>query len=534
MEVEENSNPLKIEENRERLIKLLSKITKDRGKPSNSWEMTALLEIYGLRDIDAEKEYGYEDLFDMGDDIFKLVDTYEYPQKVANFEPNPNKIKRIVYHYIEGLAFAMPMIVQIMFTLVLGYAIWSSLDYDLEIATVIAVGTFVALVVTGPTAQAIGRKGLYYIKLEEYALASASVRLLYFLGIIGIFILAILLYLIQLFFHIFVDYYYLVMIIFYILLSLFFLNASVYYMHEEHGRLLLHVIFGMILVYIFHSIFKVELPNAQFYTILILDIEMTLLIFWKLRKLRKRSESAEGYMLPKASIMFYSLIPFYAYGFLYFLFLILDRVVAWTVPDLAKPYFIWFNVAYELGLDWALIALVLLMGFTEAGIYEFMYIMNSIIAKYKFNQSKEFAKEISRFMKKFLLIYFISSFFIMLFVYFSIKIGVFFFEIEQLKIFLIEPTPFVFWFAAIAYIFLVASLLNILFLFAMSRQKTPVKYILYSTIINLIIGIILSRMISYEYAVFGLLAGTIILYFSTYNYTRRAINRLDYFYYSAF
>ena len=261
---------------------------------------------------------------------------------------------------------------------------------------------------------------------------------------------------------------------------------------------------------------------------------MTILIFLKLRKLRKQSESAEGFMLPKASIMFYSLIPFYTYGFLYFLFLILDRVVAWSVPDIAKPYFIWFNVPYELGLDWALIALVLLMGFTEAGIYEFMYIMNSIIAKYKFNESQKFADEVSRFMKKFLIIYFVSSFFIMILVHYLIKIGVFIFEIPQLKIFLQEPTPFVFWIAAVSYIFLVGSLLNILFLFAMSRQKTPVKYILISTIINLIIGIILSRVVGYEYAVFGLLFGTVFLYFSTYNYTRKAINKLDYYYYSAF
>lgn len=525
---------VKIEANREVLTTLLEKITQNRGKPTDAWEVTALLEVYGLRDIDAKKDYGYDDLFDMGEDVYELIDIYTYPQKIVNLEPNPNRVKRITKHYLEGLAFAMPMIVQIMFTLVLGYAIWSSLDYDLEIATVIAVGTFLALVVTGPTAQAIGRKGLYYIKLEEYALASASVKLLYFLGIVGIFILALVLYLVQLFFHVFIDYYYLVMIIFYILLSVFFLNASVYYMHEQHGRLLMHVVLGMILVYLMHSVFKIALPDAQFYTILILDFEMTILIFLKLRKLRKQSESAEGFMLPKASIMFYSLIPFYTYGFLYFLFLILDRVVAWSVPDIAKPYFIWFNVPYELGLDWALIALVLLMGFTEAGIYEFMYIMNSIIAKYKFNESQKFADEVSRFMKKFLIIYFVSSFFIMILVHYLIKIGVFIFEIPQLKIFLQEPTPFVFWIAAVSYIFLVGSLLNILFLFAMSRQKTPVKYILISTIINLIIGTILSRVVSYEYAVFGLLFGTVFLYFSTYNYTRKAINKLDYYYYSAF
>lgn len=525
---------MKIEANKEQLLELLKKITENRGKPGNALEMTALLEIFGLRDIDAKNEYGYEDLFDMGEDLYELVDTYEYPQKFLELEPIPNRVKRITVHYIEGLAFAMPMIIQIMFTLLLGYAIWSSLDYDLEIATVIAVGTFLALVVTGPTAQAIGRKGLYYIKLGEYALASRTVKLLYLIGLLFIFFTAIILIIIQFIFTIFIDYYYFVMIVFFVLLSIFFLNVSIYYMREEHLRLLGHVVVGMILVYFSHSVFKVRLPDAQFYIILILDIYMTVLIFLKLRQMHKQSDTAEGFVLPKASILFYSLVPFYTYGFLYFLFLVLDRVIAWSVPTEFKPYFIWFNVPYELGLDWALIGLVLLMGFTEAGIYEFMYIMNKIIVKYKFNEEKKFASEVRSFFNKFLIIYFISSILIMILVYLFIKYTGIYFDIPQLRIFLNEPTPFIFWFAAVSYVFLVGSLLNILFLFSMSRQTLPVRYILYATLVNFIVGIILSRSISYEYAVFGLLAGCIYLYFSTFRYIRKAINKLDYFYYSAF
>ena len=34
-------------------------------------------------------------------------------------------------------------------------------------ATVIALGTFLALIVTGASAQAIGRKGLFYLKQGE-------------------------------------------------------------------------------------------------------------------------------------------------------------------------------------------------------------------------------------------------------------------------------------------------------------------------------------------------------------------------------
>ena len=41
-------------------------ITKDKGKPLDFWEISALLEIYGIRDIDAKNEYGFENVFEMG------------------------------------------------------------------------------------------------------------------------------------------------------------------------------------------------------------------------------------------------------------------------------------------------------------------------------------------------------------------------------------------------------------------------------------------------------------------------------------
>jgi len=54
------------------------------------------------------------------------------------------------------------------------------------------------------------------------------------------------------------------------------------------------------------------------------------------------------------------------------------------------------------------------------------------------------------------------------------------------------------------------GLMNILFMFSFSRQNFSVKAIFTASIVNLLIGVILSRMFGLEYAIYGLLFGSIV------------------------
>ena len=514
---------------------LYNEITKDKGKPLDHWEITALLEIYGIRDIDAKKEYGFENVFEMGKYMMRYIDTKTYPSKsLVNWEKLPKFSVRVVKNYIRGLAFAMPMFVQIFFTLSIGYAIWSGMNMDKAKATVIALGTFLALIVTGASAQAIGRKGLFYIKQEEYILASNVTKSLFNVGLSLIAAIGFLLMLFNFFFEILPAYYFFVLIMFYFLLSFLFLNISVYYMFEEYTKILLFFLLGMIFVYISHTLFKIKLPEAQFVALVILDIIISFFAYRKVINLKRKNDIAEGEGTPRASILFYSLIPFYMYGFLYFIFLVTDRIVAWSTNVQAKPYFIWFNVPYELGLDWALIVLILLMGLTEISIHEFMYRINDKIVKYKFDQYMDFNNSILGYFKKFNTIYLILSIVIILLTYFVLYFIDKFADIEYVQHFFQGFTPFVYWIAAISYAFLVNGLMNILFIFSFSRQDFSVKSIAVGTFINLTVGMILSRMIGLEFAVLGLFTGSIIFWTISHNYTTTMLKKLEFYYYSSF
>ncbi len=516
------------------LTLLYNNITKERGKPLDFWEVAALLEIYGIRDIDAQKEYGFSDVFEMAKYMMRYIKTKEYPSKsLVNWEELPSVGIRIVKNYIRGLAFAMPMFVQIFFTLSIGYAIWSGMNMDKAKATVIALGTFLALIITGASAQAIGRKGLFYLKQEEMILASNITKVLITFGFIIVVAVGIGLMLINFFFEVLPAYYFFIMIMFYFLLSFLFLNISIYYMFEEYTKILLYFILGIILVYIAHSLFKIKLPEAQFISLVILDFILFVLSFLKVTNIKK-NVSSEGEGTPRASLLFYSLLPFYLYGLLYFVFLVTDRIVAWSTNVVYKPYFIWFDVPYELGLDWALVALVLLMGFTEISIHELMYRINDAVVKYKYKEYKKFNNTIYNFYKKFNIVYLILSIVIIIIVFLSVYIVYKTTDIEYVQNFFHSYTPFVYWIAAISYAFMVNGLMNVLFIFSFSRQYFSLRSIAVAVFINLIIGIILSRMFGLEYAVVGLLFGSIAFWWLSYRYATKMFKNLVFYYYSSF
>ncbi len=517
------------------LSSLYNNITKDRGKPLDFWEIAALLEIYGIRDIDAQKDYGFNTVFEMGKYMMQYVETKTYPVKsLVSWEELPSFWIRIFKNYIRGLAFAMPMFVQIFFTLSIGYAIWSGINMDKTKATVIALGTFLALIVTGASAQAIGRKGLFYLKQSEMILASNVTKVLFNVGLFLVLVVGIVLMMFNFFFEILPSYYFFVLIMFYFLLSFLFLNISIYYMFEEYTKILYFFLLGMVFVYIAHSLLKIKLPEAQFVALIALDIILSFFSYKKIRDLKRKNAISEGEGTPRASILFYSLIPFYLYGFLYFIFLVTDRIIAWSSSVEAKPYFIWFDVPYELGLDWALIALVLLMGLTEISIHEFMYRINDMIIKYKYRDYQAFNDKVYLFFKRFNLVYLVLSIIIIIVTYLVVFVIYKVTELSYVENFFNGYTPFVYWIAAVSYAFMVNGLMNVLFIFSFSRQNFSVKSITIATFANVTLGMILSRMFGLEYAVFGLLLGSILFWGLSFNYAVNMFRKLEFYYYSSF
>lgn len=231
--------------------------------------------------------------------------------------------------------------------------------------------------------------------------------------------------------------------------------------------------------------------------------------------------------------MFYTLVPFYIYGFLYFAFLIVDKIIAWSVVNGINPYFIWFDVPYELGVDWALLVLILLMGMAEVSIYEFIYRINGDIKNIKCHEYQKFNNKLKSFYDVFNMIFLLVSMFIVFFIYFLFYWLYKDYHIEYLADFFIGYTPYVYWVASISYMFLVHALINVLFIFSFSRQLFVTKVTFIAVVVNIIVGIILSRAFSLEYSVVGLLFGSIVFWYYSFSYSKKMFKDLDFYYYSS-
>lgn len=96
-----------------------------------------------------------------------------------------------------------------------------------------------------------------------------------------------------------------------------------------------------------------------------------------------------------------------------------------------------------------------------------------------------------------------------------------------------DVTLFVLFWGILSYIILAFCLMNAVILFALSQANLVVKAIIPSTLLNFIIGFLLSRWVSYEYAVLGLFIGTVLLCILSTKAMIKVFKNLDYYLYAA-
>jgi len=214
----------------------------------------------------------------------------------------------------------------------------------------------------------------------------------------------------------------------------------------------------------------------------------------------------------------------------------MDRILAWSAGPPPPEYIIWFNTPYELGMDWALISLVITIAMLEFSVHSFS--KNLIPAQKKATISK--TKLFNRFFKRFyikqvLLLLVIGSLSIIGTYYGVLSLRIFENEVPEIADFFANPMTYkVFWMASIGYLFLIYGLLNSLFFFTLNRPELVMYAMIGSLFVNFIVGYLCSRIFGLEFAVIGLIAGSIVFATVTAILAKRFFKHLDYFYYSAY
>ncbi len=520
----------------DRIPALAARILSAIEYPKDHWEVAAHLEVSGIRDVDARQEYGCVNVFDLARRITALAGglALAAPRRPARLAP---LLWRFVRGYMHGLLFSMPMAAQAFAMILFGYSLWAWVNFSTREATAIALGTVTSFIVTGGYTQAISRRGLFYINQAEDILTKAICYRIFLLGLVAVIAVGLLLAAANVVF----EFLPLDMAsraeLYYFLLSLLWLSFSILYMLRRQALLTLITVIALLAVHLAVLFLRWEMLEAH---TLGLGTAIALSFLSGFAILRRRARRAQREFaaseLPRMSMLVYATAPYFWYGVLYFAFLFADRIVAWsaTAGRGLLPYFIWFDSRYELGMDWALFCFVLTVGVLEFTIREFSERIIPAEQMARADRAADFNRRFTRFYYSHLALFIVASLVGMAAAWFGMK-GLREIAIFPLMTAFFNPvTEAVFWWAAAGYVFLVFGLFNSVFLFALSRPGFVLRSLAPALALNLVVGFVMSRAVSYELAVVGLTAGSLLFLLLSSFYARLTFKRLDYYYYAAY
>ncbi|WP_138429705.1 exopolysaccharide Pel transporter PelG [Fodinibius saliphilus] len=516
------------------------------GNPLSRRAVAATIESLGVREVDVKKDFGYDSIFDLADDLYVQLKKETRKREEANSGEQIaeitntgflEQVKFFCFYYGKGLLFSLPMLSQIAAVIIFRYSLWAWLEFNEAQATVVAFGTITAFVITGGFIQVMGRSVTTHKSNNNFNLAFKAAKQIVSAGVSTVLLLALLFFMVNLVIPFYPQPMIVLGLVYMVLISFLLLGSGVLYALQQQIPILVIIAAGTFVV-----LFNMEVMNMGIYVSQWLAMAITTgtlygyaYLFFKLKIRFGPSENIEQ-SLAEPEVRYYINYRYFIYGFGYFLFLFLDRILAWSAGPPPPPYIIWFNTPYELGMDWALLTLVLSVAVLEYSVEAFSKFLVPLQKKAKFSELESFNKYYKRFyFRQIILLLLVSAISIALTYYSVISLKSFGNEIPEIRDFFANPmTTKVFWIASISYVFLNIGLLHTLFFFTLHKPKYSMCSILAAVVVNIFVGYLCSRIIALEYAVFGLLGGSICFAIISGLIAKRFFQNLDYYYYSAF
>lgn len=511
---------------------LLRHIIETNGDLQDVMDMAATIESLGWSDRRVEQVFGQPTVFDLAQDLFD-----EYRIEVRT-DPIPPRLDlgwyqvlwQILADFLHGLTFMLPMAVSVASMVVLHISISSYQYFSVPQATALAMATFLSFVVTGGYSQAMAT--IYYtlLGLQEAGLIERTLYLVMRWGVLSAVLLGICVLIGDALFPMFPFSLALFMVLYMVLLSLLWLSfASLYVVRREY--ILTLVTTGAVLVAYFLWRYGHNVLLAQAIAMLSATLVATFTWLVIFRRQSRRWDHAGRIVKTRNSQLAYASGTYFLYGILYFVFIFADRLVSWTTATSFAPYSIWFRGQYELGMDWALVSLILPLGAAEAFVgYLVRWLMATqghVLERNVSDLATSTRSTYLRLLAIYLVVAVVGTFLVRLGVEFAVQVRVLHGALPTSSI-----ESFVFSWASFAYIFLAIALFNILLMFSLAYPQPALRSLLISLAVDVGVGIVATRVLgAYQFAVLGLLAGVACLIVLTTRDVLRVLPRIDFMLY---
>lgn len=531
----------------ERLLSLTEIIKQRNGKPVNRYVVIATIESLGIREVDTTQDYGFDSIKALAQHIYEHLSVPEYYQLKNESQVNAEQrdYKRISINaymsgraslfardYSIGLFHLMPVAIQIAAVIIFGFSLWTYVGFNTLQSTAVVLGVIVGLIGTGGFVQATGKQVSFYWYNQDYQMTYRVIKQLLRIGCQVLVCSFIAIAVVNSFVRLYPFVFVVITFSYALLIGLLLLALAPLYTIKRRWMISAAVAIGTVIALLLHWYSDWNTYIVHWIGIIISIAAALLFLHFFFKKLIK-SQKTTSNQTPRKELAIYRNINYFLYGTLLYVFVFLDRIIAWSSNTGRElPYFIYYESKYEIGMDLAILVFFLLAGVMEYNISSFSRFQEYYQRTLGFTDSTAFTKIMMTKYKRHLLLFLISGLLIFGLLYLLVNRAW-----GYTAVFHESLDPISTWVCIVGglgYFFLALGMLNVLYLYTLNRHKSPALWIAGAILINAVIGVCLSRWVSYEYAVVGMLVGSVFFAALSTIYTYRFFEKLDYYYYAAY
>jgi hypothetical protein len=484
-------------------------------------EVAALLESLGHTDRSA-RESGFPDIFSLAEHLFARLKQHPAPDERAGQKGRRlsfwAEIRCAMRKFSLNLAYAVPWMVM----LTLEYLRPDTLRVSGEIGGALSLSLIASLISTGGFVQMISRSGNFYYGLKEPVLAHRTCISILNIGLTSSLVLALLGMMAGSYFHLFAANYLVLAAINYLALSLLWMLCAVLAV-QGNGWCIPLVFFLAIVIGGLMKIFANPTTTMLLILCPLLAVGCALGCvlagsYYREIKHPKSKDSAR----PRGSVLLISLVPFYAYGTLYFSFLFADRLTAGSAVPWISGLSFGIDVAYKKGTDLVLLAFLVTAALVEYLADSFLRFWQRLATELPQDANQRLTLSLGKRHWQSMLVIFAA--------FVVISLGAWFvFSRADGAV----PAPRLLQTAllgGLGYLLLSVALLEIIILASVNAISMASLAVALGVTVNLLIGYALSHWWGVPYAAVGLLVGSAVVLYAANAAVRHVLDHPDYHY----
>ncbi len=508
--------------NNHALQNLIDSIYRNYPNVCDPWEIVAIVEALGYTDKTIEVEFGCPNALVLGQFIYAQRDLAPFVEPVERVVKAPatliEEISIFITQFSHSFVYTIPFII----LLILNYLpIDTRIDLlPPELNSLFGFVTMASLITSSGFVQAIGRRGLFYMGLNDPIQANRICTPILSMGILTTIVLASIGMVFGFYQGVAADKYIIVAGIYYTILSTIWMLFAIVGLQYRFAAPI--ILIGITCCFFVLRVFiELSALEAQVITIAIAFISLSILSFSNRIKHRTIAPKfGKQVPLPNLSILIYLLVPYFMYGIVYFGFIFADRLVA-TIATVGTYSIIpGHNLDYQDSMDLALLNLLIIVPLVEYFSYKL------IIFWYERAKHMTLAEVESlawRLQKK----YWSSIGRICL--WFGLLMSI---TLTLLSVLHRQPHESMLTIlGCFGYLCFAIGLFNTIILLSLDRLRDVLGILATAMSINFVLGYLLGSLFGVYLAAIGLVVGAVIFAIASSKKILRAIDRADYCYF---